>query len=73
MAYLDDFRHFVLHVVLCFLPNFFLSTENDLNFFAISQVWVTITSNFVTFVIISRYYVNQFAAFSRHSRSAFES
>lgn len=73
MAYLDVFRVFNLHIVLCFLPNFFLSTEIDLNFFAITQVWVTKTSNFVTFVIISRYYVNQFDAFSRHSRRAFES
>ena len=73
MAISGDNRRYCLYLVLCFVPNFSYSTEIDLNFFATTQVWMTKSSIFVTFVIISRYYVNQFEVFSRHSSMAFES
>ena len=73
MAISGDIRRYCLYLVLCFVPNISYSTEIDLNFFATTQVWMTKSSIFVTFVIISRYYVNQFEVFSRHSSMAFES
>lgn len=73
MDKLGVFCRIHLHIVLFFVPNFSVSPEIDVNFFAITQVWVTKSSNFVTFVMVSRYYVNQFESFSRHSRNAFAS
>lgn len=62
-----------LYIVLCYLLKLLPSTLFEQNFFAIAQVWVTKSSNFVTFVTALQCYVNQFACFFRHSRRAFES
>ena len=69
MAIYVDFARLSLYVVLYYMPNVTFSTGYDVKFFAITQVWFTINSIYVIFVIISRYYVNQFSTFERQSFS----
>ena len=53
MDNLKIFRRMTLYIVLCYLLKDFASTLFDSKNFAIAQVWVTKTSNFVTFVTAS--------------------